>query len=73
VCTWLQTEGSCSCGGFISHHIFAAGGTTPEGFPGIDLLDANVRFKRKAVYGVVHVTHNMTLSDPNDLYNMSGA
>jgi len=46
--------------------VSAAGGTPPEGLPGIDLLDATARSYRKAVYGVVHATHNMTLGDPND-------
>jgi arylsulfatase A-like enzyme len=46
--------------------ISAAGGSTPTGLPGIDLLDDNARFIRKAVYGVLHAPHNMTLGDPSD-------
>ena len=46
--------------------VSAAGGTPPEELPGIDLFDAKSRAKRKAVYGVVHATHNMTIGDPND-------
>jgi arylsulfatase A-like enzyme len=46
--------------------ITAAGGKPPAGLPGIDLLDANTRSVRKAVYGVTHATHNMTLGHPND-------
>ena len=45
--------------------VSAAGGTPPQELPGIDLFDAESRAKRKAVYGVVHATHNMTLGDPN--------
>ena len=45
--------------------VSAAGGTSPQELPGIDLFDAESRAKRKAVYGVVHATHNMTLGDPN--------
>ena len=52
---------------------FATGGTTPEGFPGIDLLDDNVRFKRKAVYVVLYATHNTPSATQMILYNMFGA
>jgi arylsulfatase A-like enzyme len=46
--------------------VSAAGGTPPARLPGINLLDADARKERKAVFGVVHATHNMTLGDPND-------
>jgi arylsulfatase A-like enzyme len=46
--------------------VSAAGGTPPDRLPGINLLDADARKERKAVFGVVHATHNMTLGNPND-------
>jgi arylsulfatase A-like enzyme len=47
--------------------ISAAGGTPPEGVPGIDHLDTNARLNNKVLYGVLHATHNMTLGNTNDI------
>ena len=47
--------------------IFAAAGLeTPEGLPGINLLDDSARSKRETIFGVCHSTHNMTVGDPDD-------
>ena len=46
--------------------VTAAGGMTPEGLPGIDLLDESARKQRKTIFGVNHSTNNMTLGNPDD-------
>ncbi len=38
----------------------------PENLPGINLLDKRARQKRKAIFGSVHATHNITVGDPDD-------
>lgn len=44
----------------------AAGLKAPENLPGINLLDANARTERKAVFGVTNSIHNMTRGNPDD-------
>jgi len=44
----------------------AAGIEAPDGLPGINLLDEQARRERKAVFGVCHSTHNMTIGNPDD-------
>ena len=46
--------------------ISAAGGITPAGLPGINLLDVAARSERVTIFGVNHSIHNMTLGDPDD-------
>lgn len=43
----------------------AAGLKAPDGLPGIDLLDAEARQQRDAVFGVCHSIHNMTPGNPD--------
>ncbi len=43
----------------------AAGVKAPANLPGINLLDAQARKKRKQVFGVTHSIHNMTVGDPD--------
>jgi arylsulfatase A-like enzyme len=44
----------------------ACGADAPDDLPGIDLLDAQARAKRTAIFGAVHSTHNMTVQNPDD-------
>jgi len=46
--------------------VSAAGGEPPAGLSGINLLDAQARSNRKAVFGTTHATHNMTQGNPDD-------
>jgi arylsulfatase A-like enzyme len=43
-----------------------AGIQTPDGLPGVNLLDEQARQRRDAVFGETHSIHNMTLGDPDD-------
>ena len=44
----------------------AAGIKSPEGLPGINLLDEQARTERKAIFGSVHSSHNISLENPDD-------
>ena len=39
---------------------------SPEGLPGINLLDNKARSERKIVFGSVHASHNITVGNPDD-------
>jgi arylsulfatase A-like enzyme len=43
----------------------AAGLDTPEGLPGINLMDNNATKQRKIIFGVTHAIHNMTPGNPD--------
>jgi len=43
----------------------ACGIAAPQNLPGIDLLDADARTKRKTICGAMHSIHNMTVGDPD--------
>ena len=44
----------------------AAGLEAPDHLTGINLMDADARAKRKAVFGVMHSVQNMTLGKPDE-------
>ena len=44
----------------------ATGIPVPTDLPGINLMDASAVAARKAVFGVCHATHNMTVGNPDD-------
>lgn len=44
----------------------AAGLEAPGDLPGINLLDRQAVRGRKAVFGVCHASHNITIGDPDD-------
>jgi arylsulfatase A-like enzyme len=43
-----------------------AGAPVPEDLPGMDLLDKKARKERKAVFGSVHSSHNISMENPDD-------
>ncbi|MFK7789350.1 MAG: sulfatase [Phycisphaeraceae bacterium] len=43
----------------------AAGLNTPQGLPGLNLMDGEATEARKAVFGVTHAIHNMTPGNPD--------
>ena len=44
----------------------ACGIDPPADLPGIDLLNAEARKKRRTIFGSMHSIHNMTVGDPDD-------
>lgn len=43
-----------------------AGVPVPTGLPGIDLMDETARSARKAVFGSVHSSHNVSIGNPDE-------
>jgi len=44
----------------------AAGLESPDNLPGINLLDEKARTERKAVFGSVHASHNISVGNPDE-------